>query len=251
MATVKEITEMIRRFYVKMGASAFLSDEMILMLIGELKENFGGWKISEIENAFNLGLNGRLSIEMNLYNKPFNLVFLANLMNAYRDFIRPALDREKKLMVPEKAEPTKEEKKRIAIEAVVIEFNNFLKTGDVLNFGNSIFNVMRVFIDYPDELFQERAKKLMAFEIEKRKAKEGNKKPLKEVLLKLKSDEIDEDIEFKLKRIISTLKLRAFFEALQAKRIEPKYLIDRWIHFRGNLEQITAKDMAKILMLIR
>ena len=197
-----------------MGTVTVLDDEMLLVLIMDIRESFGKWRISEIENAFSLGLKGRLEIDLNLYNKPLNLVFLSNLMKAYRQFIRPALQRQAQEQLTVKSEPTDEEKEEIGLKALKTSFEHFKKTGEILNYGNSIYNLVKDKISYPNSEFEKEATLIYTARFREVTEKELHKISILDFVHALDTNKtVQKDIE----KIICDLKLKKYFTKIKNK----------------------------------
>lgn len=195
-----------------MGTVTVLDDEMLLVLIMDIRESFGKWRISEVENAFSLGLKGRLEIDLNLYNKPLNLVFLSNLMKAYREFIRPALNREAQGQLTTKSEPTDVEKKEMSLKALKTSFEHFKKTGEILNYGNSIYNLVKDKINYPNSEFEKEATLIYTVRFKEVREKELHKISFLDFVKALDNNKVvQKDIE----KIICDLKLKKYFTKIK------------------------------------
>lgn len=239
--------QMIRRFYVKMGIMTDIDDDMLLVLIDDMKDSYGEWRISEVENAFNLGLKGKLEIDLNLYNKPFNLVFLSKLMSTYREYIRPALNKSN-LMLAEKTELTKDEKAKIALDAVLASFESYKSKKVLLNYNNSIYNLIKSYFDYPDKEFEQKAHNRAVLNLEIQKAKKPH--ALKSIKKQIFNIEIGNDTA-SVERIICDMKLRKFFSELINHKTGPEPIIRKWIKLGWKLSETTKPDLVKIMKNLR
>jgi len=219
-ATNEDIIQMIRRFYVKMGIMTVPTTDMLLVLIHSIREGFGNWRISQVEHAFDLGLQGSLEISMNLYNKPFNVVFLAQLMASYKAFITPVLEKENNKQA-EQVPPSEEEQKEISIKAIDKCFDHFKVTGNLLNFGNTIYNDLKDKFNYDDADFIEQAKSILKNRIDKQLERAVFKKDLESAIASIEVGNVDDSTEKMLKRIICDLKLKKFFNELIEMEMNP------------------------------
>lgn len=208
-----------------MGIVTSLDDEMLLVLIQSMREAFGEWRISELENAFTLGLKGSLAIDMNLYNKPFNTVFLASLMKAYKVYIAPAIEMEKSQPV-ECFNPSIEDQKKIAQKAIDKCFDHFKATGNMLNFGNAVYNDLKDKFDYPDVEFEDRAKHILKSRMSRDLDRAVYKKGIQEAIEAIEAGNIGNGDEQRIKRIVCDLKLKRFFTELIKMDMHPLDLFD-------------------------
>jgi len=214
------MVQLIRRFYVKMGIVTALDDDMLLVLIQNMREAFGEWRISELENAFNLGLKGALAIDMNLYNKPFNTVFLASLMKAYKVYITPAIERERSKPEVEKV-PTRQEQVAIARKAIDKCFDRYKKSGDIIDAGNAVFKDLKGNFNYPDADFVEKAKLILKGRMTIDRDRSVFKKGIQEAIEAMESGKIGNTEQSKIDRITCDLKLKRFFDELIEMEMHP------------------------------
>lgn len=196
-----------------MGIMTTPDHDMLLVLIQSMRESFGEWRIAQIEHAFDLGLKGSLNIEMNLYNKPFNVVFLSSLMRAYRSFIAPAI-RKSEIKLIEYKEPSDQEKKRLATRSIIASFDKYKSCGFILNPGNNIYESLSDRIQYDDEEFITEAKEQYRLELLKKNEQTEFGKLVIMALQRIKESKLNLTDDQKIARIIYDLKLKKFFDLI-------------------------------------
>ncbi|MFC2111444.1 hypothetical protein ACFLQ5_03235 [Bacteroidota bacterium] len=76
-----------------MGGNDKNVPEDLQFIIDNFKSVYGRWTTDEIIYAFRLGIEGKIiGVNLNLYDKPLGLVFVSNLLNAYKQQYRsPAM----------------------------------------------------------------------------------------------------------------------------------------------------------------
>ena len=103
---------MFRRLMALVGAAnANIPDkELADLLIETAPVVIGKWTTEEVINAFTLALAGEIDAELKLYDKPFSLLYVGNVMKVYETHKREALARwnREQGQLPE-AKPTEQE----------------------------------------------------------------------------------------------------------------------------------------------
>lgn len=219
--SIEDIVYMIRKLHVKMGIVNTPDDDddgnsMLLEMIRTMKDVFGNWKIKHIEHAFDLGMSGTIQVDMNMYNKPFNLVFLSTLIKAYKEYTAKAIEDERRMNnVSADNKPSEEQQREIIIRNVRREFELYKRTRTVNNFGNAIYLSIkdRIYVDeselrpIAEELYKrELEKKIIKAEIERTFTVAMN-----ESMSRAEKFNYNNDEELRIMRIMDDLKLKLFF----------------------------------------
>jgi hypothetical protein len=85
----EDIKEVLRLIMVKVGlrANNWPKDEEKVVLLSHIVANYGGHTPKEILLAFEMGIQGKLEVEMNHYEN-FSCLYFSNVMNAYREWAK-------------------------------------------------------------------------------------------------------------------------------------------------------------------
>ena len=211
-ADIVDTVHMLRRFYAKMGIMEIPDDEILLVLIDSIRSVIGNWRISEVEYAFDLGLKGTVDIDTNLYNKPLNIVFLSNLMNAYRVFIRPAIQKQKNT-VKERVY-TDQEKEEIKINNIKGSFDFYKKGGFLLNGGNTVYRALEDKINVEDSMLRSRAEMIHKERKRTKMDRSQYKTILLETLKRAEEGNYNKPDEEEIERIMCDLRLEKYFDQI-------------------------------------
>ncbi|RLD60052.1 MAG: hypothetical protein DRJ05_05380 [Bacteroidetes bacterium] len=202
---------------------------ILLEMIRTMRDVFGNWKIEQIEHAFNLGLEGVINVNMELYNKPFNLVFLSQLMKAYKEFISPIIEKEKRIEPPQKT-PSQQQQKKIIIRNVKREFELYKKTKRINNLGNSIYQVLKGKINVEESELRPVAEEIYRSEQEAKKTKAQTERTftgtIKESLIRIENYNYNCNDGKRINRIICDLKLKSFFRQVLEMKMDIADIID-------------------------
>lgn len=83
-----------------LSASNIPTDSEFKVLWPAIKNTFPEYSIHEIIHAFNLGLKGKLNpllFKINLFDKPFSVAYISDLLNAYREYKSSSMNYKKSL----------------------------------------------------------------------------------------------------------------------------------------------------------
>lgn len=115
-----EVGVFISKILQLLGANDKNAPEDMQFIIENIKSVFGKWTTDEIIYAFRLGLENKIhSINMNLYDKPLGLVFISNILNAYRTQLRSPTMTEYNNKQIDKVELTPEQTEARNNEAII------------------------------------------------------------------------------------------------------------------------------------
>lgn len=85
----EDLKEVLRQIMVKVGlrANNWPDGEEKALLLSHIVTNYGGHTLKEILLAFEMGIQGRLDVEMNTYEN-FSCLYFSTVMNAYREWAK-------------------------------------------------------------------------------------------------------------------------------------------------------------------
>lgn len=113
-ATREELSQLFRRIMVLVGVSNQNVPTKIDadLLLDTAPAVIGKWTLQEVLLAFQMALKGEIEAELNLYDKPFSLMYVSNVLKAYDALRRDALHKHNREidLLPESKEPTLEER---------------------------------------------------------------------------------------------------------------------------------------------
>lgn len=200
-----------------MGIVKIPTDGELLVLINTIRDVFGKWKIEQVEHAYDLGLDGSIDIDMQLYNKPFNTVFMSTLMRAYKKYIDPVILQSNNEI---KQAPSS---KQIALQmknGAIQCFKRYLNNHEIIDYGNVNYEYLKLFINFtPDRdlVLKDEAKSLYLHHIEKKRdsTKYGpNRVKLNEIIQQIITNQIESKEQAGIDREYKNLALREYFDSL-------------------------------------
>lgn len=203
---------------------------ILFEIIRSMRGAFGSWKIKQVEHAFDLGLAGIINVDMNMYNKPFNMVFLSAIMRAYKDYITPAIERERKNNQDKQESPSEAEQKEVINRNIKSEFERYKKTGRVNNYGNVIYSALKEKINVDEAELRPVAEGVYMDELEKKKTKTQIERSfagvINDSISRAEMHNYNSNDGKRINRIICDLKLKSFFRQVLEMEMDIADIID-------------------------
>lgn len=100
------------------------------LLIDLFRVEFNDYTLKEIELAFTLARKGMIDYNLKLYDRPFSIQFVADLMIVYRRYRNDHNDYKNYIKLPEETEPTEQEIFIKMRKMVLSTFEKFKKNND-------------------------------------------------------------------------------------------------------------------------
>lgn len=192
-----------------------------------IRNNFSDFSNEEISLAFEYGLAGKITVDLNHYHD-FNVLYVSRFLNAFREYRRGQLliarKAEEEKALPEKAELTVKEKEQIMIDAALKAFE-IVKSGQLYDdIGNSVYNFL-------DE------KKLIPFTKERKmEFLEEAEKKVKAMYEAEKYMKIDLRVINVLNKLIDEINCKSPNVIVEAKKIALNELFKQMIELDEKLE---------------
>lgn len=140
--TVKNISDHLKRLFIVLGLSERQIPNEIEygILLNTYKTFFSEYSIKEIEYAIELSIKDKIQVELNLYDKPFSVVHISNIMKKYKAWRNENSDfKNNRALLAAPPEKTPDEIWNIMAAAAIKSFNNY-KEGNPENIKSHIYD---------------------------------------------------------------------------------------------------------------
>ncbi len=131
----KDCADFISKILQLVGANDKNAPMDMQFVVENMKTVYGKWTTDELLYAIRLCLDGKITgVDMNLYDKPFNLVFISNILKAYSSQIRsPIMIQINKSESNKALLPVNIDKEKANKEAIIRSIEKIYNGEDVAN----------------------------------------------------------------------------------------------------------------------
>jgi hypothetical protein len=139
---------MFRRVIVLIGASGANVPTKIEanLLLESAPLVIGRWTTAEVVNAFTLAMRGEIEAELKLYDKPFSLLYVSNVMKVYEAYRNEALHKHGKEVgqLPERTAPTIEEQRAMMRQEALTCYDRHCRgEANAFNYHPPLFDYLK------------------------------------------------------------------------------------------------------------
>jgi len=126
-----------------LGITKETQKEVWEITLAMLSNHFSDFSIREIRYAFELAIARKLEVDLSHYNT-FTPQYLSDLLIAYKQY-RTKAEIALKKEIEKNAEPkpiSDDEKKQFGKNALIHSYNEYKKSGEIMNYGDSVYSYM-------------------------------------------------------------------------------------------------------------